>query len=79
MGSEPLATERIARFIANTRYEDIPGPVVDATKTIILDGVANLVAGSTQPVLDYIRLCRASGRPTGSPPMARSSKRSAAM
>lgn len=59
------ATESIARFIANTRYEDIPGPVVDATRTIILDGVANLVAGSTQPVLDYIRryVERLGGRP----------------
>jgi 2-methylcitrate dehydratase PrpD len=49
------ATEKIARFIANTRYEDIPRPVLDATRTIILDGVANVVAGSTQPVLEYIR------------------------
>ena len=49
------ATERIARFIANTRYEDIPRPVLDATRTIILDGVANVLAGSTQPVLEYIR------------------------
>jgi 2-methylcitrate dehydratase PrpD len=49
------ATEKIARFIVNTRYEDVPRPVLDATRTIILDGVANVVAGSTQPVLEYIR------------------------
>ena len=40
------ATESIARFIANTTYEDIPRPVLDATRTIILDGVANILAGS---------------------------------
>ncbi len=59
------ATEQIARFIANTRYEAIPRPVLDATRTIILDGVANVLAGSTQPVLDYIRryVDRLGGRP----------------
>lgn len=59
------ATESIARFIANTRYGDIPRPVLDATRTIILDGVANVLAGSTQPVLDYIRryVDRLGGRP----------------
>src|SRR4051812_31529621 len=36
------ATERIARFIANTRYENIPRPVLDANRTIILDGIANV-------------------------------------
>ena len=49
------ATEKIARFIAGTRHEDIPRPVLDATRTIILDGIANVLAGSRQPVLDYIR------------------------
>ncbi len=49
------ATEKIARFIAQTRYEDIPRPVLDATRTIILDGVANVLAGSTQPLLEHIR------------------------
>ena len=59
------ATESIARFIANTRYEDIPRPVLDATRTIILDGVANVLAGSTQPVLEHIRRYadRLGGRP----------------
>ena len=28
------ATEQLARFIAKTRYEDIPRPVLDATRTI---------------------------------------------
>src|SRR5436189_1469229 len=59
------ATEQIARFVANTRYEDIPRPVLDATRTIILDGVANVVAGSTLPVLEHVRryVERMGGRP----------------
>ena len=59
------ATEQIARFIANTRYEDIPRPVLDATRTIILDGVANVLAGSTQPVIEHIHryVDRLGGRP----------------
>ena len=59
------ATERIARFIANTSYEDIPQPVLDATRTIILDGVANVLVGSKQPVLEHIRryVDRLGGRP----------------
>ena len=59
------ATETVARFIANTRYENIPRPVLDATRTIILDGVANVLAGSTQPVLEHIRryVERLGGRP----------------
>ncbi len=59
------ATEAIARFIAKTGYEDIPRPVLDATRTIILDGVANVLAGATQPVLEPIRryVDRLGGRP----------------
>ncbi len=59
------ATEQIARFIAKTAYEDIPRPVLDATRTIILDGIANILAGSRQPVLEHIRhyVDRMGGRP----------------
>ena len=45
------ATEQIARFVANIRYEDIPAPVLNATRKIILDGIANVIAGSVQPEL----------------------------
>lgn len=59
------ATERIAQFIANTAYEDIPRPVLDATRTIILDGIANVLGGSRQVVLEHIRryVERLGGRP----------------
>lgn len=59
------ATQKIAHFITSTRFEDIPRPVLDATRTIILDGVANVLAGSTQPVVEHIRryVDRLGGRP----------------
>lgn len=59
------ATERIARFIASTRYDDIPPAVLGATRTIILDGLANVLAGSTQPVSEHVRryVDRLGGRP----------------
>ena len=49
------ATGQLARFIASTRYENIPEPVRAATRTIILDGVANVLAGSRQPVVEHVR------------------------
>src|SRR5439155_20361284 len=44
------ATEKLARFVAETTYDDLPTAVVEAAKIAMLDGVANLLAGSTQPV-----------------------------
>ena len=59
------ATEQIAHFIADVRYENIPAPVLSATRTIILDGIANVIAGSVQPELEYVRryVDRLGGRP----------------
>ena len=47
-------TENLARFIAETQYNDLPAAVVAAAKIGILDGIANLLAGSTQPVAQLI-------------------------
>jgi hypothetical protein len=47
-------TAELARFIAETHYDDLPAEVVAAAKVGILDGVANLLAGSTQPVAQLI-------------------------
>src|SRR5262245_23679481 len=47
-------TENLARFIAETQYNDLPAAVVAAAKLGILDGIANLLAGSTQPVAQLI-------------------------
>jgi 2-methylcitrate dehydratase PrpD len=59
------ATERIAHFIATTRYQDVPAPVLAASRTIILDGIANVLAGSTQSVSEHVRryVDRLGGRP----------------
>ena len=51
----PNATQQIAQFIANTRYENIPAPVLTATRTIILDGIANVIAGSTLDEPAHVR------------------------
>ena len=48
------ATESLARFIADTSYDKLPSSVVDAAKIAILDGVANMLAGSTQAVATII-------------------------
>jgi 2-methylcitrate dehydratase PrpD len=47
-------TQTLARFIADTKYETLPSPVVDAAKIAILDGVANMVAGSVQELADIV-------------------------
>ena len=48
------ATRTLAEFIADTGFDDLPPPVVEAAKIAILDGVANMVAGSVQELADII-------------------------
>ena len=48
------ATRTLAQFIADTEFENLPPPVVEAAKIAILDGVANMVAGSVQELADII-------------------------
>ena len=47
-------TRALAQFIADTDFENLPPPVVEAAKIAILDGVANMVAGSVQELADII-------------------------
>jgi 2-methylcitrate dehydratase PrpD len=47
---ETGATETLARFVTETSYETLPADVVAAAKIGILDGIANMLAGSTQPL-----------------------------
>jgi len=42
------ASETLAQFIVDTRYDKLPAAVVDAAKIAILDGLANMLGGSTQ-------------------------------
>ena len=48
------ATNTLAQFIVDTGYQQLPAPVVDAAKVAILDGVANMVAGSVQDLSSII-------------------------
>ena len=47
-------TRTLAEFIADTDFTNLPAPVVEAAKIAILDGVANMVAGSVQELADII-------------------------
>jgi hypothetical protein len=66
-GAKMGTTEDLARFIAETQYDDLPAEVVAAAKIGILDGVANLLAGSTQPVA---QIASAYTRELGGTPVA---------
>src|SRR5687767_749046 len=61
-------TATLAEYVSGMSFEQLPGAVVAAAKVALLDGVANLVAGSTQPtarlVADYVR--ELGGTPTSS-------------
>lgn len=43
-------TERIADHVVATRFEDLSPEVVNIAKMIVLDGIANMLAGSRQPL-----------------------------
>src|SRR5919109_630584 len=49
------ATDRLVQFIADTHYDTLPGELVTAAKIGILDGIANMLAGATQPLAAIIR------------------------
>src|SRR5215467_8881423 len=48
------ATDTLVQFITDTHYESLPEAVVSAAKIGILDGVANMLAGATQPLAAII-------------------------
>jgi len=47
-------TETLAQFIVDTKYDNLPPAVVEAAKIGILDGVANIVAGSVQELATIV-------------------------
>lgn len=47
-------TKTLAQFIVDTRYDKLSAPVVEAAKVAILDGVANMLGGSTQDLAAII-------------------------
>jgi 2-methylcitrate dehydratase PrpD len=48
------ATDILVQFISDTNYNTLPEEVVSAAKIGILDGVANMLAGATQPLAAII-------------------------
>lgn len=52
-------TARLAECVVSTHYGTFGSDVVDVAKMIVLDGVANIVAGSTEPLgkilIDFLR------------------------
>ena len=48
------ATKALAQFIVDTSYENLPAAVVEAARIAILDGIANMLAGSTQELATII-------------------------
>ena len=47
-------TKTLAQFIVDIKYENLPSAVVEAAKIAILDGVANIVAGSVQDLANIV-------------------------
>jgi aconitate decarboxylase len=47
-------TERLADHVVATRFEALPSDVINVTKMIVLDGVANMLAGSRQPLASIL-------------------------
>jgi len=56
--TQPAVTEHVARFIRNTRYEDVPARVRDLSKAHILDALGLALAGAAAPgsriIQDYV-------------------------
>ena len=44
------ATDNLVQFITDTHYDTLPEAVVSAAKIGIMDGIANMLAGATQPL-----------------------------
>ena len=47
-------TKTLSEFVASSRYDDFDDCVVEAAKIAILDGVANMLAGSTQDLASIV-------------------------
>src|SRR6185295_18051256 len=48
------ATDRLVQFVTDTHYDTLSSEVVAAAKIGIMDGVANMLAGATQPLATVI-------------------------
>jgi len=63
--------EALARFVAETRWEDIPAPVQRQTKLVLLDTLGVILAGSVRPEVGQVRVRMAATAGTGATVYAR--------
>ncbi|GBD11063.1 2-methylcitrate dehydratase [bacterium HR23] len=57
-------TEALARKIVETTYESLPPEVIQSAREVILDGTANMLAGSQEPLAEVVtRYVRSLGGP----------------
>src|SRR5438067_11218584 len=63
--------EELARFVAETRPEDIPEPVRRHAKLVLLDTLGVILAGSTRPEVGELRQRLAGGAGSGATVYAR--------
>src|SRR5207302_6816311 len=66
-----LQIERLAEFLALTRWEDIPEPVQRHTKLVLLDTLGVILAGAERPEVRELREALASTGGTGATVFAR--------
>ena len=54
-GAAAGPTRLLAEFASSMTYEQLPDAAIAAAKTIIIDGVANALAGSAEPLAGHIK------------------------
>src|SRR5215469_18169571 len=47
--------EELARFVARTQWDDVPEPVQQHTKLVLLDTLGVILAGSARPEVQQLR------------------------
>ena len=57
--------EALAKFVAETRWEDVPPPVQKQTKLVLLDTLGVVLAGSVRPEVSAVRQRMAATAGTG--------------
>ena len=50
-----LQIEKLAQFVAQARWEDVPEPVQRHTKLVLLDTLGVILAGSERPEVRQLR------------------------
>jgi 2-methylcitrate dehydratase PrpD len=66
-----LQIEKLAQFVAETQWEDIPGPVQKHVKLVLLDTIGVILAGSARPEVQQLRERLAATAGTGATVYAR--------